>query len=145
MCTPPLVALVASPVQFASWAGARVIGTASLANHDYVRHLGADPVAYGDNLVARVRGLAPDGASVIIDLVGGDALEASLDLGSRELRLVSVTNPDRVKALGGSPPMARSRSEFGRRSGSKRPPTVSPWSRKGTARGRLSSCSTSDP
>jgi NADPH:quinone reductase-like Zn-dependent oxidoreductase len=88
-------------VQFAAWAGARVIGTAGPANHDYLRHVGAEPVAYGDGLVPRVRDLGPEGVSVIIDLAGGDALEATLDLGGDELRLVGVTNPDRVKALGG--------------------------------------------
>jgi NADPH:quinone reductase-like Zn-dependent oxidoreductase len=88
-------------VQFAAWAGARVIGTAGPANHDYLRHVGAEPVAYGDGLVPRVRDLVPEGVSVIIDLAGGDALEATLDLGGDELRLVGVTNPDRVKALGG--------------------------------------------
>ena len=88
-------------VQFAAWAGARVIGTASPANHDYVRGLGAEPVAHGDGLVPEVRDLVPDGVSVIIDLVGGEALEATLDLGGEGLRLVSVTNPDRAKALGG--------------------------------------------
>ena len=61
--------------------------------------------------MARIRDVAPDGASVIIDLVGGDALEASLDLGNAELRLVSVTNPDRVKALGGRYVFVRPSSE----------------------------------
>jgi NADPH:quinone reductase-like Zn-dependent oxidoreductase len=105
-------------VQFASWAGARVIGTAGAANHDYVKSLGAEPVAYGDGLVTAVRDLVPDGVSVIIDLVGGDALEATLDLGGEGLRLVSVTNPDRVKALGGRyifvRPNAEQLAELGR-------------------------------
>jgi NADPH:quinone reductase-like Zn-dependent oxidoreductase len=34
-------------VQIAAWAGARVIGTASERNHDYLRGLGAEPVTYG--------------------------------------------------------------------------------------------------
>ncbi|MDQ4068408.1 MAG: NADP-dependent oxidoreductase, partial [Actinomycetota bacterium] len=88
-------------VQFASWAGARVIGTAGPGNHDYVKSLGAEPVAYGDGLVERVRVLVPEGADVVIDLVGGDALDATLDVGNDRVRLVSVTNPDRVKELGG--------------------------------------------
>ncbi|HEX2119274.1 MAG TPA: NADP-dependent oxidoreductase, partial [Acidimicrobiales bacterium] len=88
-------------VQFASWSGARVIGTASATNHEYVRSLGGEPVAYGDGLVGAVRELVPGGVGVIIDLVGGDALEATLDLGNDEFRLVSVTTPDRVKELGG--------------------------------------------
>lgn len=105
-------------VQFASWAGARVLGTAGTVNHDYVRGLGAEPVAYGDDLVRTVRELVPEGVSVIIDLVGGDALEATLDLGGDDLRLVSVTNPDRVKALGGRyifvRPNAEQLAELGR-------------------------------
>ena len=105
-------------VQFASWAGARVIGTASPANHDYLRGLGAEPVAYGDGLVERVRELVPEGVGVIIDLVGGDALEATLDLGNHEARLVGVSNPDRVKELGGRyvfvRPNAEQLAELGR-------------------------------
>jgi len=46
-------------VQLAAARGARVIGTASPANHDYLRSLGAEPVAYGEGLVERVRALAP--------------------------------------------------------------------------------------
>jgi NADPH:quinone reductase-like Zn-dependent oxidoreductase len=105
-------------VQFASWAGARVLGTASPANHDYVKGLGAEPVAYGDDLVTSVRELVPEGVSVIIDLAGGDALEATLDLGNVESRLISVTNPDRVKDLGGRyifvRPNAEQLAELGR-------------------------------
>ena len=108
-------------VQFASWAGGRVLGTASPANHDYVRGLGAEPLAYGDGLVDRVRELAPDGVGVIIDLAGGDALEATLDVGNDEARLVSVTNPDRVKELGGRyifvRPNAEQLGELGRFAG----------------------------
>jgi len=31
------------------------VGTASPANHEYLRSLGAEPVAYGEGLVERVR------------------------------------------------------------------------------------------
>lgn len=58
-------------VQLAVARGARVIGTASEANHDYLRALGAEPVAYGDGLPERVRQLAPEGVDVVVDLVGG--------------------------------------------------------------------------
>ncbi|MFH9656836.1 NADP-dependent oxidoreductase [Streptomyces sp. NPDC017248] len=67
-------------VQLARRLGARVIGTASERNHDYLRSLGADPVAYGDGLVERVRALAPEGVDVVLDAVGGAAVTASLDL-----------------------------------------------------------------
>lgn len=55
-------------VQIARYLGARVIGTASAKNHDYVRDLGAEPVTYGDGLEARVRALGDVTASV--DFVG---------------------------------------------------------------------------
>lgn len=49
-------------VQLARQRGAAVvIGTASEANHGYLRSLGAVPVAYGDGVVDRIRAVAPDG------------------------------------------------------------------------------------
>ncbi|MFC8924179.1 zinc-binding alcohol dehydrogenase family protein [Cellulosimicrobium sp. NPDC057127] len=59
-------------VQVARALGARVVGTASPANHDYVREVGATPVAYGPGLVEAVRALPDglDGVSVVVDLVG---------------------------------------------------------------------------
>lgn len=58
-------------VQIAKATGARVIGTASEPNHDALRELGAEPVAYGEGLPERVRELAPDGVDVVVDFVGG--------------------------------------------------------------------------
>lgn len=57
-------------VQIARSLGARVVGTASERNHDYVRGLGAEPVAHGEGLVERVRALAPDGVNVVLDYAG---------------------------------------------------------------------------
>ncbi|MFD5858132.1 NADP-dependent oxidoreductase [Streptomyces chartreusis] len=83
-------------VQLARHLGARVIGTASEHNHDFVRGLGGEPVEYGDGLMERVRGLAPEGVNVAFDTVGGDALKASADLLAPEGRLVSIADPDVV-------------------------------------------------
>ena len=58
-------------VQVAKATGARVIGTASEANHDALRELGAEPVTYGDGLPERVRELAPGGVDVVVDFIGG--------------------------------------------------------------------------
>lgn len=58
-------------VQLARCAGARVLATASVANHDLLRALGAEPLPYGDALAARVRALAPDGVHVVADFTGG--------------------------------------------------------------------------
>ncbi|KAF4407915.1 MULTISPECIES: NADP-dependent oxidoreductase [Streptomyces] len=78
--------------QIAVALGARVIGTASERNHDYLRSLGAEPVAYGDGLVERVRELAPGGVDAAFDFVGGDALPASFDLVKEASRVVSVVD-----------------------------------------------------
>lgn len=58
-------------VQIAVNLGARVLGTASEKNHDRLRALGVEPVAYGEGLADRVRALAPDGVTVVADFVGG--------------------------------------------------------------------------
>jgi NADPH:quinone reductase-like Zn-dependent oxidoreductase len=63
-------------VQIARSLGARVIGTASERNHDRLRELGAEPVAYGDGVVERVRALAPEGVDAVADFVG-DVLDVT--------------------------------------------------------------------
>ena len=59
-------------VQILRARGARVIGTASARNHDHLRGLGAEPVEYGDGLVERVRGIAPQGVDVVLDYGSDD-------------------------------------------------------------------------
>ncbi|MBW5425554.1 zinc-binding dehydrogenase [Streptomyces sp. BG9H] len=87
-------------VQLARHAGARVIGTASEHNHDFLRELGAEPVTYGEGLVDRVRGLAPEGVDAAFDTVGGDALKASVELLAQGGRLASIADSG-VTGLGG--------------------------------------------
>jgi NADPH:quinone reductase-like Zn-dependent oxidoreductase len=89
-------------VQIARSRGARVIGTASARNHAYLSSLGAEAVAYGDGLADRVRALAPDGVDAVLDLVGGQALEASPGLLRAPGRLVSIVDADTVARLGGT-------------------------------------------
>lgn len=88
-------------VQVAKSLGARVIGTASAANHEYLRSLGAEPVEYGDKLVAAVQELAPDGVDAVVDYVGGDALTASPELAKSNDRIVSVVDAATVLGFGG--------------------------------------------
>ncbi|MEU5523150.1 NADP-dependent oxidoreductase [Streptomyces sp. NPDC093250] len=83
-------------VQLATHLGARVIGTASERNHDFVRELGGEPVSYGEGLAERVRELAPEGVNAVFDTIGGEALEASVNLLTPAGRLVSVTDPEVV-------------------------------------------------
>jgi NADPH2:quinone reductase len=86
--------------QLAVLAGARVVGTAGEGNHDYLRTLGAEPVAYGDTLVAAAKALVPDGFDVILDYVGGRAIDTVSDLLRPGGTVVSIADP-RATALGG--------------------------------------------
>jgi NADPH:quinone reductase-like Zn-dependent oxidoreductase len=61
-------------VQIAKARGAKVIGTASEANHDFLRSLGAIPVSYGPGLADRVADVAPDGIDAALDLAGSGSL-----------------------------------------------------------------------
>lgn len=87
-------------VQIAVALGARVIGTASERNHDYLRSLGAEPVAYGDGLAERVRALAPGGVDAAVDFVGGDAVEVSRQVLKKAERVLSIVDPQ-VRQDGG--------------------------------------------
>jgi len=88
-------------VQLAIERGARVIATGSPAKHDYLRSLGAEPVAYGDGLTGRVRALAPDGVDVAIDLVGTDeALDTSVTLVPDRDRVLTIAAFGRAPELG---------------------------------------------
>ncbi|MEU9122237.1 NADP-dependent oxidoreductase [Streptomyces sp. NPDC048506] len=80
--------------------GARVIGTASERNHDFLRSLGAEPVTYGDGLAERVRALAPEGIDVALDFVGGGVVEVSQELLKDRSRVVSIADGE-VEAKGG--------------------------------------------
>lgn len=84
-------------VQIARVLGARVIGTASERNHDYLRSLGAEPVVYGDGLADRVRDLAPEGVDAVMDFVGDGAAEQSLSLIGDRSRIISIADPTVVE------------------------------------------------
>ncbi|WP_262402457.1 NADP-dependent oxidoreductase [Actinomadura sp. CNU-125] len=79
-------------VQLARALGAAVIGTASERNHAYLRERGAEPVAYGDGLVERVRDITPGGVTAVADFAGGQ-LDATLALLAPGGRHASVADP----------------------------------------------------
>jgi NADPH:quinone reductase-like Zn-dependent oxidoreductase len=93
--------------QLAVLRGARVIATAGERNHELLRGLGAEPVAYGDGLADRVRSLAPDGIDAAVDLIGSDeAMDVSLALVADRSRIATIANFERgpregVRLLGG--------------------------------------------
>jgi NADPH:quinone reductase-like Zn-dependent oxidoreductase len=79
-------------VQLAVVRGARVIGTASPANHEYLRSLGAEPVAYGAGLVERVRALAPDGIDLALDVAGNGVLPELIELAGGAKDVITVAD-----------------------------------------------------
>jgi enoyl reductase len=83
-------------VQLARVRGLTVIGTASERNHDYLRALGAIPVSYGPGLLERVREAAPDGVDAVLDAVGGEALDVSVQLTDRIVTIADWANAARL-------------------------------------------------
>ncbi|WP_328318871.1 NADP-dependent oxidoreductase [Streptomyces sp. NBC_00388] len=81
-------------VQLAAARGATVVATASEANHDYLRVLGATPVTYGEGLVERVREVAPQGVDAVFDVAGKGALPDAIELrGGTTDRIVTIADP----------------------------------------------------
>jgi NADPH2:quinone reductase len=87
--------------QLAVLAGARVVGTASEGNHEYLRSLGAEPVAYGEGLVEAARGLAPEGFGHILDFVGNGAQDTVPQLLRAGGTVASITDPAARDEYGG--------------------------------------------
>lgn len=96
-------------VQLAVGRGATVIATASPARHDFLRDIGATPVAYGPGLADRIRAAAPGGVDVALDLAGTDeAVDVSLALVGDRARIVTIAAFARglaagIKVVGGAP------------------------------------------
>lgn len=87
-------------VQLARLRGARVIGTASPRNHDFLRELGAEPVAYGPGLADRIRALAPDGVDAALDGAGGEALDVSVEVTRERERVGTIADQAGAARLG---------------------------------------------
>ncbi|MFO0588133.1 MAG: NADP-dependent oxidoreductase [Polyangiaceae bacterium] len=77
-------------VQLARIAGARVIGTGGATSADFLRDLGAEPVAYGDGLADRVRALAPRGITAALDLHGTETAHVARALGVPDRRITTI-------------------------------------------------------
>jgi len=96
-------------VQLAAGRGATVVATASPQRHEFLRGLGAIPVAYGDGLADRVRAAAPGGIDAALDLIGTDeAVDVSLELVADRARIATIAAFARapqagIKLLGNGP------------------------------------------
>ncbi|MBX9424458.1 NADP-dependent oxidoreductase [Streptomyces lateritius] len=88
-------------VQLAVAAGVTVIGSASGANHAYLRELGAIPVEYGDGLADRVRAAAPDGVDAVFDAAGHGVLPVAIELlggaDAAKERIATIADVDAAK------------------------------------------------
>ena len=119
-------------IQLAKHIGARVITTASAANHDYVRGLGADEIIdYNTKDFTAV----VTGCDAVFDTVGGDVAQKSfavLKPGGRAAFIASgaqAPKPDRNDVASLRPPVGRDRRHLERiaelfQAGAIRPPEI---------------------
>lgn len=83
-----------------AWGATTIIGTASEANHEYLRSLGAIPVTYGEGLVERIRAVAPNGVDAALDAAGPAALHASAALVADRNRIRTMVSDEAAEELG---------------------------------------------
>jgi NADPH:quinone reductase-like Zn-dependent oxidoreductase len=82
----------AATVQMAVARGARVIASASEANHDYLREVGATPVLYGEGVAERVRAAAGGPVDAVFDVAGKTPVEDLISLVPEPSQVVSIAN-----------------------------------------------------
>ena len=88
--------------QIARARGCAVVGVASASKQQAVESTGAAFVDSGAGAADRVRAIAPDGADLLVDLVGGTALREIADAVKDPRALVTTADPDTAEQLGGS-------------------------------------------
>jgi NADPH:quinone reductase-like Zn-dependent oxidoreductase len=86
-------------VQIAKALGAEVVGTASPRNHDYVRELGAATVL--DYHAGPISEQLDEPVDVVIDLIGGEALEDAPKQVKDAARVISIVDAATVLGMGG--------------------------------------------
>ncbi|MBY8881098.1 NADP-dependent oxidoreductase [Actinacidiphila acidipaludis] len=97
-------------LQIARDRGITVIGTAGVANQDYLRSLGALPTTYGEGWVERVRQLGHVDAA--LDLAGSGVIRELVELAGNPRKVISIADlgaPElgvRFSGVAGSVPQA---------------------------------------
>ena len=87
-------------VQLARHAGIEVIGTAGAGQQERLRAMGATPIDYrAENVLARVRELAPGGVAAVVDNVGGPGIKDSWRMLAPGGTLVSLSDMSGMKAF----------------------------------------------
>jgi NADPH:quinone reductase-like Zn-dependent oxidoreductase len=79
-------------VQMALARGAKVIASASEANHDYLREIGATPVLYGQGVAERVRVAAGGPVDAVFDVAGKTPVEDLISLAPEPSQVLSIAN-----------------------------------------------------
>ena len=69
-----------------------VIASASEANQDYLREIGAIPVVYGDGMIERVRALQIGKVDAVLDTVGKTPIDDLISLTTEPSQVVSIAN-----------------------------------------------------
>lgn len=86
--------------QLAVVKGAKVIGSASESNHDFLRSLGIHPVTYGEGMVERILEISPEGITAALDNNGRETVDAALALGAPAHRINTIADYAAVKEYG---------------------------------------------
>jgi NADPH:quinone reductase-like Zn-dependent oxidoreductase len=79
-------------VQLALVLGARVIASASAANHDYLREIGALPVTYGQGVAERVLAAAGGPVDAVFDVAGKTPVQDLIGLVAEPPQVLSIAN-----------------------------------------------------
>lgn len=88
-------------VQLARLRGLTVIGTAAAAHHDYLRGLGAIPIAYGEGQLERIRTAAGTrGVDLALDAAGHDNLLTAAEVVADRDRVGTIVEPALANRLG---------------------------------------------
>ncbi|EAR25169.1 zinc-binding dehydrogenase [marine actinobacterium PHSC20C1] len=86
--------------QLAKLKGAKVIGSASASNHEFLQSLGIHPVTYGEGMVERILEISPEGITAALDNNGRETVDAALALGAPADRINSIADYAALKEYG---------------------------------------------
>ncbi|MEL0627872.1 NADP-dependent oxidoreductase [Salinibacterium amurskyense] len=86
--------------QLAKLKGAKVIGSASASNHEFLRSLGIHPVIYGEGMVERILEISPEGVTAALDNNGRETVDAALALGAPADRINTIADYAAVSEYG---------------------------------------------
>src|SRR6185437_9678354 len=78
--------------QLAVARGVRVVGTAGPGKLEFVRELGATPVAYGEGLAERLREAAAEGVDAVLDCSGHGEIVAAVEVKGNVDRVLTIAS-----------------------------------------------------